>query len=307
MLRVVITGGTGFIGRKLAAELLAQGDAVTVLTRDAARGRSQVPAEVRVVEWTPTEKGPWYAEIAGADAIVHLAGESVARRWTEEARRAIVASRIDSTRRILEAIDGAPSKPLVLVSASAIGYYGAQPADRELDERSPRGEGFLAEVCGRWEETARSVAQYGVRAAQVRIGVVLGEGGGALEKMALPFKFFAGGPVGDGSQMVSWVHADDVVGIFRLALENVRVVGPINAVAPSPVPQRELAAAIGRALGRPSWLKAPAFAIHLALGEASEIMTTGQRVVPGRALDLGYAFRRPDLGPALASIFHRSP
>lgn len=302
MQRVVITGGTGFIGRKLAKELIARGDQPVILSRDAARAQKQVPSGALAAAWDPEREGPWFDEIAKADAIIHLAGENVAKRWTADARRAIEQSRIDTTRLIVDAIARAPKKPRVLVNASAVGYYGAQPPDRELDESSPAGTGFLADICVRWEEAARAAEQHGVRSVQVRIGVVLGEGGGPLEKMILPFKLFTGGPIGAGTQVIPWVHADDVVGILLLALDDERVRGPINAVSPNPANSNELARALGQVMHRPSWFRTPAFVLEAAMGEAAMIVTEGQRVRPRKALELGYSFRRADLVPALQSI-----
>jgi uncharacterized protein (TIGR01777 family) len=189
-----------------------------------------------------------------------------------------------------------------MVSASAIGFYGPRRPDEKVDESSEPGQGFLAEVVRRWEEAARAVDAHGVRSVQVRIGVVFGEGGGPLEKIVLPFKLFAGGPVGDGTQVVSWVHREDVVGLILFALDDDRVKGPINAVSPNAVNATELAQAIGTVLNRPSWIKTPAFAVELAMGEAAEILTTGQRVFPTKAVELGYEFRHARLLPALESI-----
>lgn len=302
MKRVLITGGSGFIGRKLVGELLARGDQVTVLTREVAQARKHLPDAVRCAAWNPGKEGPWCEELAVIDAVVHLAGAPVAKRWTPEYKQTIERSRIESTRLLVEAIGRATRKPSVLVNASAIGYYGPQPPDKELDETAEVGAGFLADTCKRWEEAARAVSEHGVRDVEVRIGVVLGEGGGALSQMVPAFKLFAGGPLGDGTQAVSWVHVDDVVGIILLAIDNAEVKGPINAVSPNPVSSRELASALGNVLNRPSWLPVPAFALNLLMGEAAEIALTGQRVFPRRAVDLGYEFRRARLIPALESI-----
>jgi uncharacterized protein (TIGR01777 family) len=302
MKRVLITGGSGFVGRKLAQELLARGDQVTVLTRDAKRATSELPRAVRCAAWNPEKPGAWYEELAIVDAVVHLAGENVAKRWTDAVKKRIEASRIDSTRLLVEAIGKAKHKPEVFVSASATGYYGPEAPEKALDESAPPGNDYLASVCKRWEEAAHEVEKFGVRAVQLRIGVVLGEGGGALEKMLLPFKLFAGGPVGDGKQIISWVHRDDVVGMLLMAIDNPEIKGPINAVSPNPVTSKELATAIGNVINRPSWIPAPAFALQLAMGEAATILLTGQRVVPQRAIELGYEFRRARLVPALESI-----
>jgi hypothetical protein len=305
MKTVLLTGGTGFIGRKLTERLIARGDRVTILTRDPSRAQGRLPRGASAVGWDPEREGPWFDEVARASAIIHLAGEPVAQRWTPEARRKILQSRVVSTRLVVEAMGRAAQKPTAFVSASAIGIYGARPAEETLDEGSTRGEGFLVDVVERWEAEARRAEEHGVRTTLLRIGIVLGEGGGPLEKMILPFKLFAGGPIGTGDQVVSWVHSDDVVGLALFALDDERARGPINAVAPSPVSSRELASAIGRAMHRPSWFRTPAAMVRLAMGEAAEVVTTGQRVAPKRAVELGYTFAHPDLGPALASILGR--
>jgi uncharacterized protein len=300
--RVLMTGGSGFIGRKLCAELVGRGDHVTVLTRDVVRAKKHLPAAVRVAAWTPEKVGAWAEEIDVVDAVIHLAGESVAGVWTENKKHDIEESRVRSTATLVEAIAETKHKPEVLVSASAIGFYGPRPPEEELDESATAGEGFLADVVKEWEIEAKKAETLGVRSVQIRIGVVLGEGGGALEQMIKPFKFFMGGPIGDGTQVVSWVHRDDVVGLFLLALDDDAIRGPINAVSPHPATSTELAKAIGSVLNRPSWLRAPKAAIELALGEAAELVTTGQRVFPRRAVDAGYAFHHARLVPALESI-----
>jgi uncharacterized protein len=305
--KVLISGGTGFIGRRLAEQLLERGDQVTVLSRDAARARHHFPERVRCAAWTPDKLGPWAEELAVVDAVINLAGEPVAKRWSQAVKDRIVKSRVDSTRVLVEAIgkaggDGTSRpghKPSVLVCASAIGIYGPRRPDEVLDESAEPGQGFLASVVERWEEAARAVEAFGVREVSVRIGVVLGEGGGALEKMVLPF---AGGQVGDGKQVVSWVHREDVVGLILLALDDERVKGPINAVSPYPATSAELARALDAVLNRRSWVRTPAFALNLAMGEAAEILTTGQRVSPHKAIELGYEFRHARLLPALESI-----
>jgi len=300
---VLVTGGTGFIGRKLTEALAARGDHVTVLTRDPSRVGSKLRRGVTAAAWDPLREGPWQDEIGKAKVVVHLAGETVAQRWTDEAKKAIVASRVDSTRLVVEGIRKAEKKPEVFVSASAIGFYGDKPGDVTLDENAPRGEGFLADVVLGWEAEAKKAEELGVRTPLLRIGVVFGEGGGALERMILPFKLFAGGPIGSGEQVVSWVHADDVVGIILLSIDDERARGPINVVSPEAVTNAELARGIGRVLRRPSWIHTPAAAIKVALGsEAASIVTTGQRVVPTRAKALGYTFKYAELGPALRSI-----
>lgn len=286
-------------------ELLARGDRVTVLTRDVGRTQAALPG-ARVVSWSPYSPGPWFEEVDGVDGVIHLAGEPITKRWTEGARREIVNSRIDTTRLMGEAIGKAKRKPIAFVCASAVGYYGPQPGEKVLDEGAPPGEGFLADVVVRWEEAARAVEeQHGVRSVQLRIGVVIGEGGGALDKMIAPFRFFMGGPIGDGKQVISWIHCDDVVGMTLLALDSDAVRGPFNVTAPHAATGEEVARAIGAVLRRPSWLRVPEAVVKLGMGDAAEIVTTGQRVYPRRAEELGYPFRHARLVPALESIFSR--
>jgi len=300
---VLLTGGTGFIGRRLTEALVARGDRVTVLTRDPSKAQRKLPRGATAVAWEPTHEGPWLDEVGRASAIVHLAGENVAQRWTDEARRTIVASRVESTRLIVEGIRRAEKKPEVFVCASAVGYYGPRPPNEALDESGSRGEGFLADVVARWEAEAAKAEALGVRTVMLRIGVVLGEGGGALERMIVPFKMFAGGPIAPGTQVIPWVHAEDVVGLALLALGDARAKGPINVVSPEPATSKELASAIGRVMKRPAWFTTPEVAVKVALGsEAASVVTTGQRVVPARAKELGYVFQYPTLVPALASI-----
>ncbi|WP_437586776.1 TIGR01777 family oxidoreductase [Sorangium sp. So ce1000] len=303
MKTVLVTGGSGFIGRGLVKDLLARGDRVTVLTRDVGRTQAALPG-ARVVSWSSDAPGSWFDEVDGVDAVVHLAGETIVKRWTEEARREILRSRVDTTRLMGEAIGKAKRKPSAFLCASAVGYYGPQPGDKVLDEGAAPGEGFLADVVVRWEEAARAVEeQHGVRSVQLRIGVVIGEGGGALDKMIAPFRFFLGGPVGDGKQVISWIHRDDVVGMTLLALDNDAVRGPFNMTAPHAQTGDEVAQAIGAVLHRPSWLRVPEAVVKLGMGDAAEIITTGQRVYPRRAEELGYQFRYAHIMPALESIF----
>lgn len=302
MKTVLITGGTGFIGRRLSQELLARGDRVTVLTRDVGKARGKVTPGVRVAGWTPSAEGPWFDELDKVDAVVHLAGEVVAQRWSDAKKREIEQSRVGSTERLVEAIGRAKHKPKVLVSASATGFYGARDPNEELDETSSRGSGFLAELVEKWEAAAKQAEAHGVRTAMLRIGVVFGKGGGALQQMVPAFKWFVGGPIGSGEQVYSWVHIDDVVGLALLAIDDESVSGPINATSPYPATAGEVAKAIGVTLNRPSYFKVPKGIVNAMLGEAAEVVTESQRVLPRRAIDLGYEFRHARLMPAIESI-----
>jgi uncharacterized protein len=301
-MKVALTGASGLIGSALVAKLGERGDAVTVLTRDPDRARAKLGAEVRALRWDPLS-GPAPAQaLAGHDAVVNLAGEPIAQRWSERAKRAIRDSRVTGTRNLVEGLRGlaADVRPSVLVNSSAIGYYGARGAE-PIDEEASAGAGFLAQVCAAWETQARAVEQLGTRSVQVRTGVVLDRAGGALAKMLPPFRLGVGGPVAGGRQYVAWIHRDDLVGIMLAALDDERWSGAVNATAPEPVSNRALSLALGHALHRPALLPVPGAALRALYGEMAEIVTTGVRAVPARALVLGYEFEHPRLQEALAS------
>ena len=301
-MHVVVTGGTGFIGRALCTSLFQDGHEVTVLTRNARETSQLLGAIMTAVEWNGRGAGPWEDCLEGADAVVNLAGAPIAdARWTDTRKRLLIDSRVLTTRLLVEALSRRSSKPRTLISASGIGYYGASDA-RVLDEGGTRGQGFLADLCLTWEAEARRATQFGTRVVLLRTGMVLEQDGGALPKMLLPFRFFAGGPVMPGTQWVSWIHRQDLVGLIRWALANETVSGPINAVAPSPVTMTEFCKTAGQVLGRPSWFPVPEFVLKLALGELGSLLTTGQRVSPAKALSGGYAFHYPMVEPALRAI-----
>jgi uncharacterized protein (TIGR01777 family) len=304
-LRVTVTGATGLIGPALVAALQARGAHVTVLSRDPARIRKRFGGDSAVavegVRWDlMTEPAP-PAALEGRDAVVHLAGENVAQRWTSKARRAIRESRVTGTRHLVAGLRDADPRPPTLVSASAIGYYGAH-GEEPLDEDAPPGNDFLADVCADWEREATEAAGLGVRVVQVRTGVVLDRHGGALAQMLPAFRLGVGGPVAGGRQYISWIHRDDEVGIMLAALSDDRWRGPVNATAPEPVWNRDFSRALGAALGRPARLPLPGAALRLLYGEMARIVTTGARVVPAKPLVLGYEFRHPSLREALTSV-----
>jgi uncharacterized protein len=296
--RAFVTGATGLIGRAVCAALAGRGDAVTALSRgkDAA---ARLPAGVQIVAGDPSIPGAWQDALAGCDACVHLAGEPVAEgRWTAEKKRRIRESRVRSTANVAAAIGaGGPS---VLVSGSAVGFYGSR-GDEVLDESAAPGDDFLAEVSRAWEEAARA-AERRARVVRLRTGIVLAREGGALPKLVQPFRLFAGGPLGDGAFWQPWIHLADEVGLVLLALDDARARGPMNATAPAPVRNRDLARAIGRALHRPSALRTPALAVRLAIGEAAGVVLASQRAVPRAALALGHRFRFPEIDGALRDL-----
>ncbi len=298
-LRVTVTGATGLIGPALVAALLGGGAEVTVLTRDPTRARRALGA-VEAVRWNLLEEPPPLEALEGRDAVVHMAGENVAQRWTAKAKTAIRDSRVRGTAHLVESLARARERPLTLVSSSAIGYYGPH-RDEPIDEDAPAGSDFLAEVCAAWEDEARKATDSGVRVVSVRTGIVLDRSGGALGKMLLAFRLGIGGPVAGGEQYMSWIHTEDVVGIMLAALHDERWSGPCNATAPEPVTNREFSRALGRALHRPSLLPVPGAALRLLYGEMAEIVTTGARVLPVRPLVHEYRFRHSHLDEALRS------
>jgi uncharacterized protein (TIGR01777 family) len=298
-LHVTVTGATGLIGPALIAALQGRGAEVTVLTRDPAKARRTLGA-VEAVGWSLLEEPAPAQALEGRDAVVHLAGENVAQRWTAKAKTAIRESRVLGTRHLVEGLAQAKARPPTLVSSSAIGYYGPHQ-DEPIDEDAPAGSDFLAQTCAAWEAEARKASGVGVRVVSVRTGVVLDRGGGALGKMLPPFRVGLGGPVAGGEQYISWIHIDDLVGIVLAALRDERWSGPCNATAPEPVTNREFSRALGRALHRPSLLPVPGAALRLLYGEMAEIVTSGARVLPVRPLVQDYRFRHPHLDEALRS------
>lgn len=300
-MRVVITGGTGLIGRALAAELAGAGHEVVVTSRSPGSVRG-LPAGVEPVEWDTASAGRLAALIDGADAVVHLVGEGIADgRWTAERKRRILDSRVRSTAAVVEAMAAVGSRPGVLLQSSAVGYYGAR-GDEEITEESGPGDGFLADVCVAWEEASAPAGDLGVRRVVLRTGLVLSMDGGALPPMALPFKLFVGGPVASGRQWMPWIHEEDEVGATRFLLEEPSASGPYNLTAPEPARNRDFGRALGRALRRPSLLPVPALALRLLYGEMATLLTGGQRAVPRRLEQAGYTFRHPDLAAALADL-----
>ena len=297
-MRVVVAGGTGFLGSHLVARFRADRHRVTVLTR-----QPHLPDDVR---WQPgqDDDGSWTRALDEADTVINLAGASIAAgRWTAARKSAIRESRLQSTRALTRAIIAARRPPTVLISSSAIGFYGAH-GDEAVTEDTPAGSDFLASVVQEWEAEALTATQ-ATRVVLLRGGLVLDRRSGALPRMALPFYFMAGGQVGTGRQFMSWIHREDWIEMVCWALATVNVSGPLNATAPTPVTNREFTRTLGRVLGRPSVIPAPAFALRVALGELADVLLTGQRVLPAKAQSLGFRFRHPVLEPALRAIYGR--
>ncbi|HWF31630.1 MAG TPA: TIGR01777 family oxidoreductase [Solirubrobacteraceae bacterium] len=302
---VTVTGATGLIGPHVVGALQRRGVQVSVLSRDGERARKRLGeaglAPVEAFDWELLSEPAPAQALEGRDAVVHLAGENVAQRWSASAKRAIRESRVTGTRNLIAGLRATESAPGTLVSSSAIGYYGAR-GEEPLDEDAPPGGDFLAETCVEWErEASKASSELGMRVVLVRTGVVLDKNGGALEKMLPPFRLGVGGPVAGGRQFISWIHRDDVVKMVVTALQDERWSGAVNATAPEPLSNRDFSRALGRALKRPAFLPVPAVALQLLYGEMAEIVTDGARVVPAKPLVLGYEFEHAQLDEALDS------
>lgn len=300
-MKVLVTGASGFIGAALCDALLVRGDTVVGLTRDPKQARRTNPS-VAWHAWEPTLERPPTEAFEGVDGVVNLLGEKINQRWTDEAKRRIMESRRTGTHNLVGAIAGLERRPKVLVNQSAIGFYGDRGASL-VDESSEGGDGFDADVVRAWEKAAHEVDGTGVRLVVVRTGHVLDPSGGFLAAQLTPFKLGLGGPLAGGAQYVSWIHVADEVGILLWALDQDAVSGTINATAPNPVTNKVFSKALGHALGRPAVLPIPGVTLDLMFGrEFGRVMRGGQRVVPRRALDLGYEFRHPELDEALGDL-----
>ena len=307
-MKIVVTGATGFVGRPLCQKLLNEGHSVTALSRDAAKVKQAFGDKVTAATWGKSGDEAGLSALENADAVIHLAGESVAGgRWTPEFKRKIRDSRIDTSRQLVDSIAKLSRRPSVLVSASAVGFYGNR-GDETITEESAAGAGFLPDVCKEWEAEVNRASDLGVRVATMRLGVVLGRGG-ALEKMLYPlpvrispYKLGLGGPLGSGKQWMPWIHIDDVSGLFLWAMQNAQIAGAVNATAPEPVRNAEFARALGRLFHRPALFPVPAFALRLMLGEFADTVLNGQKVLPKVAENQGYVFRYRTLDTALQSL-----
>jgi len=295
-MRITITGATGRIGTPLVAALKARGDEVTVLTRDPQRAGQRLAVEAAA--WSPQHEPAPVEALEGRDAVVHLAGEDVGQRWTDAAKRAIRDSREIGARNLVAGLAAAQPRPPLLVSASAQGFYGARGAEF-VDESALPGSDWLADVCARWEREADAAARHGVRVIKLRTGVVLDAEAGALAKMLPPFRAGIGGPVGGGEQYMSWIHHEDLVGLYLAAIDSTGFSGPLNASAPEPVTNKDFSKALGSVLHRPAVAPIPAFTIKLLYGEMAQIVLTGVRMANGRVSELGYAFKHPEIEGAL--------
>lgn len=303
-MKIAITGATGLVGSRLVEKLNQEGHLILVFTRNPDKAKKVFPSSafpnLEAVKYTPQASGDWQQKISGCDAVINLAGEPLAERWTQQHKQAILESRQLVTRNIVEAIAQAEQKPQVLVSGSAIGYYGTSET-ATFEETSPPGNDFLAEVCQKWEAEAEKVKELGVRLVILRIGIVLANGG-ALGKMIGPFKMFAGGPIGSGKQWFSWIHREDLVNLICQAIERPDMSGVYNATAPNPVRMGQLCQTLGEVMNRPSWLPVPDFVLELLLGDGASVVLEGQQVLPKRTQSTGFDYQYPNLKPALAEI-----
>ncbi|MEP7340880.1 MAG: TIGR01777 family oxidoreductase [Acidobacteriota bacterium] len=299
-MRILVTGATGLIGKTLCRVLSNEGHEIVVLSRRVETAR--VVPTARVFRWNAEAEPPPAEAWEGVEAVIHLAGEPVAARWTDEHKRRIRDSRVKGTRNLVDGMAKLATVPKTLVSGSAVGFYGNR-GDEQVDERSKAGQGFLSNVCVEWEHEAERARSLGTRVAQVRIGVVLAQEGGALDKMLLPFKLGLGARLGNGRQWFPWIHLADIVGIIRHALINPQVTGPVNGVAPGIVNNADFTRELAAALHRPTFFPVPEFALKILMGEMAEVVLASHRVIPQVALDTGYEFKHPNLKPALESLF----
>lgn len=297
-MRILVTGATGFVGRRLVDRFHHQGHNLVALSRNPEAAQRKLPLLERAHAWDPLQGPPDAEAFQGVDAIVHLAGETVTGIWTEEKKQAIRDSRVLGTANLVKGIVRLETKPQAMISASAIGYYGDR-GEEELPEESDPGTDFLADVCQQWEKEAAKVEWGGVRSARVRVGIVLGPGGGALGAMLTPFKLGAGGPLGTGKQWWSWIHRDDLAALMLFLIEHPEFSGVVNGVAPEAARQKDFAKTLGRVLGRPAFLPAPAFALRIILGGFSTELLSSKRVRPKATQAIGFRFQHPKLEEAL--------
>lgn len=302
-MRVIITGGTGMIGRALSRDLIKNGHEVVILSRNPQKYERKLPDQVRLIKWDAKSAQGWLEFTDGASGIVNLAGVNIGEsRWTEERKKAILSSRVEAGKAVVEAITLAKNKPSWVIQASAVGYYGAS-GDQILTEESPAGDEFQSFVCQEWERSTEPLDEIGIRRIIIRSGVVLDRSDGALPRMAMPFRLFVGGRIGSGEQWFSWIHLTDEVQAIRFLIDRIELQGVFNLTTPNPVRNRDLANALGKVLRRPSFIPVPAFALKILFGEMSRVLLTGQRVVPERLLAAGYKFQFPEIVQALKDIY----
>lgn len=300
-MRILITGGTGGVGRRLVDHLIEHGHWITVVSRQPYKP-ANLPSKISFAQWDAKTAEGWDQHVEEADAVINLAGAGLAdSRWTDDRKKAIVDSRRNAGKAVVEAIEAATSKPQVVIQASAVGYYGPR-GDETITEESQPADDFLAKTCVDWEASTQPVEEMGIRRVVIRSGMVLDPRAGALPRMLLPFKFFAGGPVGSGKQWYSWIHYYDTVNAIRFLMEHDQASGPFNLTAPNPLQNRDFVKVIGRVMKRPAFMPAPAFALKLLFGEMSTVVLEGQRVLPAKLQALGYEFKFPTAEEALQDL-----
>jgi uncharacterized protein (TIGR01777 family) len=297
-MKVLITGGLGFVGTQLSIRLLERGHQVTVVDHSP-EPHEHTPEEVRYVSADTTEQGAWQEEVAAQDGVINLAGASIFKRWNDKSKELMYDSRVLTTRNVVEAMPG--EEGAVLCSTSAVGYYGFRGDEEVLEDGTP-GDDFLASLCVDWENEANKASEKGIRIAVTRFGIVLGKTGGALGQMIPAFKRFVGGPLGSGNQWFSWIHMEDLLNAVLFVFENQEISGPVNFCSPNPVQNRDLAKALGKVLSRPSFLTTPGFILKLVLGEFGSVLLEGQRVIPGKLVQHGFTFRYPHIAGALEEV-----
>jgi len=305
-MKIVIAGGTGFIGRHVSRLLIHEGHSVTLLSRHTPDGKHLVNIHARHIQWDGCTQGLWAQECEGADVVLNLSGAPIAdSRWTNKRKQALIDSRVQSTKTLLQGISSWRNKPHTFITASGIGFYGDR-GEEVVNESSTPGEGFLRQLCQAWEGAAMEGEALGLRVIPIRIGMVLGPDGGALSKMTLPFRMFLGGPILPGTQFVSWIHREDLARLILFLMTHSSIRGQVNAVAPETVTMKAFCTALGKAMNRPSWFPVPEFMLRIALGELATMLTTGQRVHPSKALEEGFSYSYATLQAALDSIFSQS-
>ncbi len=303
MKKVIVTGATGFIGKRIIKELISRGDEVTIFTRSVENAKQKITSAYDYVEWNP-DLNDWYHKLEDKNAVIHLAGENVmAKRWNVEHKKNILSSRVEGTRSLVNAIGHLKNKPEVFITASAVGYYGN--SEKSVNENSEPGKDFLAEVVNAWEKEASKVELCGVRRVSIRTGIVLDANEGALVPMINQFKFFVGGSIGSGEQWFPWIHIEDVVGIFLFAMDNQNVSGALNASSPNPLCMNEFCKTLGEIMHRPSIFKVPAFIIKILFGEAADVLLNGAQVIPERTIKAGYKFKFETAEEALKNLLHK--
>ena len=302
MKKIIVTGATGLIGKKLVNSLIEKKYEVVVFSRDLQKAKLQLPNVKEFVEWDYKKPEKWKSSLEKIDGVIHLAGVNLfARRWNEEFKKEILDSRQISTKNLVEAIKQCTNKPKVFISASGIGFYGDRN-DEELSDNSTPGKDFVADVCKVWEFESQQLTKINIRNIQIRTGLVLSTEDGALKQMLPAFKMFFGGPLGNGKQWSSWLHIDDIVGIYLYALENEKITGPLNAVSPNPIRMKDFARTLGKVLKRPSLFPVPKFILKFVVGEATEVVTASQKVIPEKLIKSDYKFKFTKLEDALRDL-----